>query len=242
MDKVLLIARYVEGDLNAQEYREFETVVAQDSELQEYLYYYNDMHLNLGGQLKDALGLSKYSKEAVVGAKSYVAEKIDYTVDHLWYLTVALVIAVGLFIWKPWTPDLYNEFKVTEQQFAAELNNTNYKDFTLAANFVEKKQFYEAKLVVSKLYMKSPEDMKLSYYYGVMLLQNGSYETIGKVLSPIFASNSSYKDAAAYVMALSSLKQKNNAGVELWLGKINRKSSYYAQATALKAKLLSQSV
>ncbi len=242
MDKVLLIARYVEGDLNAQEYREFQTVVAHDTELQEYLYYYNDMHLNLGGQLKEALGLTKYTKNTAVEAKAYVAEKIDYTIDHLWYFTIALIIATGLFIWKPWTPDLYKEFMVTEHQVAAELNGTDYKDFTLAANFVENKQFYEAKLVVSKLYMKSPEDLKLSFFYGVMLLQNGSYETIDQVLSPIFASNSTYKDAAAYVMALSSLKQKDNASADLWLGKINKKSSYYAQATALKARILSQSV
>lgn len=243
MDKILLTARYAEGDLSEQEYREFEFIVKSDTELQEYLYDYKKVQLSFPSQWKNELDLTRLKTNATTTeVKKYVAEKIDYTVDNLWYFTLALVFVIGLFIWKPWTPNLYNEFRVSEQQIAAELINAPYKDFNLAADFVEKKQYYEAKLLVSKLYMKNPEDLKLSYYYGVILLQNNSYETIHKVLEPVLSSNSDYKDAAAYVMALSSLQQKNQSSCEEWLSKITKGSSYYLQANSLKEKLLNQSV
>ena len=242
MDKILLTARYVEGDLNEQEYREFETVVKYDTELQEYVDYYKAMNDGLSGQLKDALGISIFKKPQIVPhtEEVYVREKITYTTDHLYYLTIALIMAIGLFIWKPWTPDLYNDFKVNEQEVFADLNAAPYQNFNLAVFYLKNKQPYEAKLVVSKVYMKNPEDLRLGYLYSIMLLENNSVETINTVLTPLLKSNT-YKDAAAYLMALSHLKKGNTAGCEEWLNKINQRSSFYNQASGLKLKLTNQS-
>ena len=241
MNKFLLITRYVEGDLNAEEYREFETVVACDAELREYLNSYNNIHASLNSQINEAFGLGSLTMPNSREEK-YVAEKITHTTDHIWYLTVALIIAVGLFIWKPWNPDLYKQYKVDDKQVVAQLQSNKNEEFHLAANFVKKKQYYDAKLVVSKLYMKNPEDVGLSYYYAIILLQNNSHETIREVLSPILSGNSSYKDAASYVLALSYLQQKKMAECKVWLDKISKDSTYFPSVTSLKSQLAEQSV
>ncbi|WP_199119521.1 hypothetical protein [Pedobacter sp. ASV28] len=237
MDKILFTARYVEGDLSENEYTEFENTVKYDKELQEYLLYYRDMHRNLGLQIRDVLALPSFKKAKVTQDKPYVAEELSYGLDRLWFFTVALAMVTALLLWQPWKSSLYDQFKINEQYLTANLDKAPYQDFSLAAKYYNEKQYDEAKQVVAKLYMKNPEDVELGYYYGVMLLENNCFETISEVLMPIYDGKSAHKYDAAYMMALSYLKQGSSLDCQQWLVKIPKGTLYYHQAQELLGKL-----
>ena len=103
MDKVLLAVKYVEGDLGELEHRAFEDALRYDSELQEYLASYREINRNVGKHLKEVLGFSRFRNTSVLGKDEvYVAEKITYGLDYLWFLGWALAAVIALLIWKPW--------------------------------------------------------------------------------------------------------------------------------------------
>lgn len=242
MDKVLLAVKYVEGDLGELEHRAFEDALRYDSELQEYLASYREIDRNVGKHLKEVLGFSRFRNTSVLGKDEvYVAEKITYGLDYLWFLGWALAAVIALLIWKPWKANLYDEFGFNNKVIAATLVNTPYEGFEKAAHFLEKKDYYEAKLIVSKKFAKNPEDFKLASSYAMLLIADNCLETGREVLLPFVEGASKYKSDAAYMLAMSYLKVGDTENCNHWLRKIAAGSSRYQQSVELLDKLKEES-
>lgn len=235
MDKVLLAVKYVEGDLDERENRAFEEAVRYDSELQDYLASYKEINLNIGQQLKEALSFSRFRNTE--NTQPYIAEKITYGLDYVWFLGWALTFVIAMLVWKPWKADLYQEFGYDHKVIAATLVNKPYQNFDKAAQFLEKKDYYEAKLIVSKTFTQNPNDFKLASSYAMILIADNRLETSREILYPFASANSIYKQDAAYMLALSFLKAGDNENCRLWLKKITGSSSNYQQSLQLLDKL-----
>lgn len=239
MDKVLFAAKYVEGDLNEIEYREFENAIQYDSELQEYLSYYRQVHAKVAVQLKETFSLPKIrkAKSSSEAETSYTAEELTYGLDYLWYGIVVIGLLIGLFIWSPWKTTLYDEFKIDKTQIVSSLSAAPYKDFDKAAMLFDAGDYYAAKLLISNSYIKNPEDPTLASYYAMVLLADGAVETINEVLSPVWANGKLQPDRdVAYLLALSYLQKEDYSTCKEWLRKVPESSGHYLQA----AQLLSQ--
>jgi len=235
MDKVLLAVKYVEGDLSEMEYKAFEDAVQQDGELREYLSYYKEIDLNIGAQLKDALRLPQFKKAE--SQTVYVREKLTYGLDYLWYGVWLLAGIIALMVWKPWKTSLYDEFSLNNKSVVTALAAAPYQGFTEAAQYVENKDYYEAKLIIAKLYGKNPNDEKLAYYYAMVLMVDGRLETSRKVLQPLLKNNSNFKSEAMYMMALSYLKSEDIEKCAQWLRRIPQEAVHYQQSAQLLNKL-----
>lgn len=235
MDKVLLAVKYVEGDLTEMEYKAFEDAVKKDGELKEYLSYYKEIHLNIGAQIKDAFKLPQFKK--TYAETPYKAEKLTFGLDYTWYGFWLLVGLVALMVWKPWKTSLYDEFSLDNKFVVSALNVAPYQGFAEAAQYVEKKHYYEAKLIISKLYGKNPSDERLAYYYAMVLIADGRMETSRQILQPLLKNGSDFKADAMYMMALSYLKEEDTANCMQWLREIPQGANHYHQSAQLLNKL-----
>lgn len=236
MDKILLAAKYVEGDLNEWEYQEFERTIECDRELQEYLSYYKEVNQSVTRQLKEALSYPKIRRYRSM-SEGYEAEELTYKLDYLWYAVWIAALVIGLWVWRPWQTTLYEKFSLDKDYVTSVLVRAPYYGFEKAAQFLEKKDYYQTKLIVSKSYVKDPDNAELAYYYAMVLMADGRAETSEKVLMPVAKGNSLYKDNAIYMLALTYLKRENTKSCREWLLKLPKRSAYYEQSRALLANL-----
>lgn len=238
MDKVLLAVKYVEGDLNEMEHKAFEEALMHDGELQGYLVSYREINCNLGEQLKEVLTFPRFkSYKSERNEEYYLAEKISYGLDYLWFSVWGLVAVIALLIWQPWKSNLYDEFGYDNKVVASKLVDAPYQGFETAAKFLEKKHYYEAKLIVSKKFLQNPEDFKLASCYAMVLIADNRLETGREILFPFVQKNSIYKNDAAYMLALTYLKAGDVNSCKNWLRKIDKASNYYQQSVQLLDRL-----
>lgn len=236
MDKVLLTIKYVDGDLNHQEHEAFERAIKTDTELRGYLAYYKEINRNITAQLRDALGRNKQQVSDV--SETYVAEKLDFKLDYFWFFGWAVVLLVALMLWKPWKTNLFDEYGFNNQSIAEKLFVAPYQGFQQAAQYLEKKDYYEAKQIVSKSFIQNPTDFKLASYYAMLLISDNCLEIGREVLYPFASASSEYQYDAAYMLALSYLKAGDNENCVYWLKRINNNSSYYNQSKQLMQKIV----
>lgn len=235
MDKILLTVKYVDGDLSRQEHEAFENAVQNDRELRDYLAYYKEINRNITTHLKEALSRNK--QKPVEAKEVYVAEKLNFKFDYLWFFGWAIVLTVALMLWKPWKANLFDEYGFDNKAIAAKLISAPYKGFQQAAQFLEKKDYYEAKRIVSKSFTQNPDDFKLASYYAMLLIADDCLEIGREILYPFASANSQYQYDAAYMLALSYLKVGDTTNCKYWLQKINSNSTYYNQSTKLLARI-----
>lgn len=241
MDKVLFAARYVEGDLNEIEFETFNEVVSKDNELREYLEYYQCINKSVSTQIKEALKprFTKANVIAPVAETPYVAEKLTFGLDRLWYLFWVVVFVVGLMIWKPWKATMYDKYGFTENYIANTIAAAPYEGFQNAVSMIDKNNAYGVKLIVSKAYAKDATNSELAYYYGMILLLEKHYDTAKEVLYPVaMGANTAFKDKAAYLLALVYLKQENYAYTAQWLSLVPKNGAFHKLAVQLNAELV----
>lgn len=237
MNKVILAVKYVEGDLSELEYDAFEHAVKHDSELQGYLNSYREINNSVGEQLKEALTFTRPKNANLEDNEVYVAEKITYGLDYVWFFGWALAAIIALLVWQPWRPNLYEEFGFNHDKIASALIKAPYQEFDKAAQFITQKDYYQAKLIVSKKFIQNPEDFKLVSYYSMLLIADNSLETSREVLYPFATGNSLHKNDASYMLALSYLKDGDMENCKNWLKKVAVNSNPYQQSVQLLRKL-----
>lgn len=234
------IARFAEGDMDAEERFEFENALKTDLNLQADLAYYQNVHSSLKMKLgtdvndrefQDSLSeISKnyFKKQArVISMRRYVA----------WTSAIAAVFVLFL-VWAPWHKDLYRQYADTNMIAMAERGDHTIGDqMQKAAEAFNKKDFSTAKTLLEKVNKSDPENSMAQFYYGITLLETGDIQTSRKVLNKVYKGQSILKYDAAFYMALSFLKEKNNPQVIEWLKRIPEDSSRYEKSQDLLNKL-----
>lgn len=235
MDKILLTVKYVDGDLSRQEHEAFENAIKSDGELRDYLTYYREINKNITSQLKDALGINK--QQVVESNETYVPEKLNFRLDYFWFFGWAVVLMVALMLWKPWKANLFDEYGFNNKSIAEKLVVSPYQEFQQAAKYLEKKDYYEAKRIVSKSFTQNPNDFKLASYYAMLLISDNCLEISREVLYPFASASSQHKYDASYMLALSYLKAGDDENCVYWLKQIKEDSNYYNQSKQLLQKI-----
>lgn len=220
-EKILLVARYLEGDMNLQEQAEFEVSVQSDSELQALLAEYKNVHQTL----KMKIAPSDTDKQVEASLESFnkqyfSATKVVSFKQYLRWMSVAAVLIIGLFVWAPWSTGLYEKYAISKQMSVAERGEENENNLEKAAEFYNDGNFRSASELLQKEYTSSPDNAMVGYYYGVSLIETGKLEEARIVLTKIYDGQSVFKYDAAYYMGLSYVKEKNNQEALIWLRKI----------------------
>jgi len=247
-EKLLTVARYLEGDMELQEKQEFEAQLEKDTELQDLVSEYKDIHETLkmkiaplaadkeveatiSGLNKQYFGNAQQTEPLVKSEAKVVSFKA-----YLKWISVAAVLVIGLFVWAPWSSGLYNKYAISKQMSVAE-RGESAGVLVKAAELYNAGDYDDARKIMQKEYMSNPQDPLLSYYFSITLIENSQEYEARTVLAKLYEGESAFKYDAAYYIALSYIKQDNKKDALIWLSKIPEGTANYEKAKELSGKL-----
>ena len=238
MDKITLTTKYAEGELSINEQLLFEKNITIDHELQEYLAHYKKASSNLGGQISELLKNNIQNRLINNPTNTvYLKERLDFKLDNLWYLAWFLTFAIALMLIRPWEKTINEQFGINNKYISEEIANAPFENFSKAAQFIEDKDFYNAKLIVAKTYYNNPKNIQLGIYYATLLIGDKKFETVKEIITPIAKGSSNLKYKAAYLLALCYANEQSNAMAKQWLLQIPQSAKNYQNAQIALNKL-----
>lgn len=245
-EKLLAVARYLEGDMEQEEKQGFEAQLQTDTELQQILEEYEDIHQTLKMQLAPdaqdqqmlatlgALNQQYFKKEAV---QEKPQGKVVSMKPYLKWISVAAVLIIGLLVWAPWSANLYEQYAISRQMSVAERGIGQEEPLGQAATLFNKKDYAAARKILQRQYMENPNNPLLSYYFSITLIETGQEYEARTVLMKLHEGESAFKYDAAYYVALSFLKEDKKSEAIEWLKKIPEGTANYSKAQELIARL-----
>lgn len=238
-DKLTDVARYVEGDMEAQELQAFEVLLREDAELQALLSEYHNIHQIL--KMKIAPDVQdKAVENTLLELNGKYFRKAGKTValnGYLKWISIAAVLVIGLLVWAPWSGGLYEKYAISREMSVAERGTGAEQKIEDAAALYNSGDFSGAAKILTPVYQSNPERAMVAYYYGISLIENNQQNEARKVLLKLYEGTSVFKYDALYNIALSYVKEKNDKEARVWLSKIPAGDNNYAQAQELIGKL-----
>ena len=256
-DKLLAVARYIEGDMDLQEKEAFESLLSKDAELQEMEADYRNIHQTLkmriapseeDKQMQTTLSAlnTQYFKAAATEATSNSpmiqppggkSVKIVSMKPYMKWISVAAVLVIGLFVWAPWSPSLYDQYGFSKQMSIAERGVEQKDQMAKAAAFYNDGDYAEARKILQQEYMMSPQNPMLAYYFAITLIETNQEYEARTVLVNLYNGESVFKYDAAFYVALSFVREGDNKQALEWLAKVPKENVNYAKAMSLSQKL-----
>lgn len=239
-DKILLTARYVEGDMDETERIGFEMRVQTELDLQQHLKDYNEIHQSLKIHLAPRQEDELLCDTLFAFNRQYFTEEAKVSsIKPLinWMIGIAAVLLVGFLIWAPWRNSLYSEYAGYNTMSIAKRSTEKETDLNNIAQFYNQRNFNVAKPLLEKQYRTEPTNAMLAYYYGNTLVETNNVDEARTVLNKVYSGTSVFKYDAAYTIALSYLKNDRKDDCKFWLQKIPAGMAHYKVAVELLGKL-----
>jgi len=246
-DKLLIVARYLEGDMEDDEKETFEAQLQTDIELTGLIRQYKNIHQSLkmklapdeqdrqlASRLKDMN--RQHFKEALISAPEHKAKTVSLR-PYLKWVSIAAVLVIGLLVWAPWSSGLYEKYSFSRQMSVTERGGEKPGQLAKAAELFNKGDYKEARKLLQKEYMFNPQSPLLSYYFAITLIEGGQTYEARTLLMHLYDGESVFKYDAAFYTALAFLKEDNKAEAIIWLQKIPAGNANSAKAKELIAEL-----
>jgi hypothetical protein len=241
-DKILLTARYVEGDLTNDERVAFENLLAHDEQLKQHLADYQDIHSSIQMKLANDAEkvdftrtldtLNKQHFGAVQANEPKVKKlKVNWSIS-----AVAAVLVLGLLLWAPWNGSLYEQFAAYPEMSVTE-RGAEQTELDKAALLFNDRKYEDAKIILASLYSTDKGNSLVSYYYAATLLETEEMAKGRAILAELSLGESVFKYDAAYDVAMSYLKEGKDTDAKFWLSKIPDGAVKYDKAQELLKKL-----
>jgi len=243
-----MIDRYLEGEMNEAERMAFEAQMQEDPDLKNTVELYRDVNQTLKtklhpGEKESALRNTVSEMRGDFFSEETIEDRPTVKVVRFnrsrWIAAVAAVfIGVVMFVWAPWkTQDLYQQYAdIQMPTFVERGTPTNVLLSRATAAFNDKK-FAEAIPDFEELLKNDPKNSFVQLYYAIALLESGKTDRSRQQLTELYNGTSLFKYDAAYYMAMSYLKEKNNSASKDWLNKIPADAGLYEKAQGLLKKL-----
>ncbi len=252
-DKILDVARYQEGDMDPQERVEFETMLQEDQQLRSLLADYNEIHQSLkikiapnSEDIKLRNKLSELNKQYFKSSSILPIDEEDLKPDlslneakvisirsYLKWMSVAAVLVIGLFVWAPWSTNLYSQYSFSKQMSVAERGVEKQSQIVKASELYNDGDYAGARNILQKEYMMTPQNPMLAYYFSITLIETGQEYEARTVLVNLYNGKSVFKYDAAFYIALSFVKEDDKANALDWLAKIPKENGNYHKAQSL---------
>ncbi|MEJ6981860.1 hypothetical protein WG906_15435 [Pedobacter sp. P351] len=234
------IARFAEGDMKGEELIQFENALKTDKDLQANLAFYQNVHSSLKMKLVPDLKDQEFKASLSEISENYFRKetKVISMRRYLAWTSAIAAVFVLFLIWAPWDKNLYRQYADTNMLAMAERGDKTEEQMQKAADAFNKKDFSSAKKALEKVNKVEPENAMAQYYFAITLLETGEIQKSRKVLDEIFNGTSIFKYDAAFYMALSFLKEKDEQQSISWLKKIPADSDRYKKSQELLNKLL----
>jgi hypothetical protein len=236
-----MINRYLDGEMNAEELKTFEAAMLQNADLKNEVELLRDVHATLKIKLhpgEDETTLRNSLREMnaeFFSGRSEQAKVIPLN-RRKWMTVIAavFVLALLLTVWQPWKKeDLYMQYADVQMPGIAKRGAASDSLLQSAVENFNNKKFAEAIPAFETVLKDSAGNSFVQYYYAIALLKNHQTERSRIELTLLYNGNSLFKYDAAFYMALSYLKEKNNAACKDWLNKIPADAGPYGKAQEL---------
>jgi hypothetical protein len=248
-DSILKASRYADGDMDPQEQQQFELQLQTNAELKEYVEQYKQASIALKNhftpdenlvnlqQTLGGLNNEYFKEEATVAAIKPEAKVVSFKNYSRWIAGVAAILLIGFFLFNPWRKSLYDEYNTAITMSVAERGAGPQTNLEKAAAYYNKKDFTNAEILLAKEYAADAKSTLVAYYYAITLIQDNQEAKARTILESLYNGESAFKYDAAYYLALSYVKQKNNAEAKKWLKLVPVGTSNYNKAVELAGKL-----
>ena len=233
------IARFVEGDMEGEERNQFEASLRTNQDLQAGLDRYHDIHSSLKMKLtedENEVKLKQTLSEVSKNHFLYEARVIPMRRYLVWCSAVAAVFVLFL-IWAPWRKSLYRQYADTEMIAMTERGDTNGDQMQKAVEAFNQREFSEARVALEEVNNSKPGNSMVQYYYAITLIETGETQKARVILENLYKGTSVFKYNAAFYIALSYLKEKDEKNARLWLKEIPTEAAGYTKSQELLNKL-----
>jgi tetratricopeptide (TPR) repeat protein len=237
------IARYAEGEMNADERSAFETALSSNESLQQQLALYREVHTALQQQVsadaqRDQL---QQTMQSLLGEFFHADAKRGKVISMKRYLlgaaAVAAILIAVIMMWPPDNAALYSRFSETSMPPGSERGVAADTTMTRAIEAFNKKEYAAAVVLLQQVKQQDSTDNFVNFYYGVALLQTGRLPEARAIFNRLYAGQSAFVFEAAWYQALGYLKEGNEALCREWLQKIPADVPEYKKAQELLKKL-----
>lgn len=241
-----LISKYLEGDLNPIETRDFEDALIQDHELQEELDLYREVDealsdtevLDMRAQLDEIH--EELSPQIVKRAKQSSKHVLRYAVAA----AVAVVISLGTYglffkkvsdnkivsqFYKPYDVTLVN--RSANEDLSETIREALYK--------YESAEYIEAIALFEQILDKNPQMMASHLYTGISLMEINEYNSAGISFNKVIAQNDNlYIEQAEWYLGMVYLFTNQKEKARKQFRKIKSGDGYYRdEASKILRKL-----
>jgi hypothetical protein len=234
------IGRFAEGDMDAGEQAKFKLELETNESLKAMLASYQHVNTSLKMKLVEDQA-DKDLKETLtqLGRKNFNNQASIRPIRTylVWASGIAAVFVLFL-IWSPWQKNLYEQYAPTEMISVAERGDSKTESILQkAVNAFNRRDFTAAKSALAVVRKADPENVIADYYYGIALIETGDLVQARDVLQHVYSGTSVFKYDAAFYVALSFLKEKDQTNARRWLEKIPADAANYDKSRALLNKL-----
>lgn len=229
-----LIEHYFSGRMTEEELAAFESRRQAYPEFREMVATWSDV----SHTLRRSLQADPTRDELVQTLQSnrYMFKEKPRVISMRKLMTAAASVAIliaSVMYWSPWKKDLYSEYAIEEMISPTERGSVKDSLAQQAAEQFNHRHYKAAIVTLDELLTQQPGDAYSRYYRGLSYLEDGQPALARPDLEAIFNGASVFKYDGAFFIALSYLKEKNEAKCKEWLLKIPASAENYDKAQEL---------
>ncbi|RZL19151.1 MAG: hypothetical protein EOO89_04205 [Pedobacter sp.] len=225
-EHILLVARYLEGDMEMQEMIAFESKIKNSEELRQAIESY-----------KISKNPVQSKHEVITSSTLQPVLKKTSKKPLIIGLIVALLIATGLFLWAPWSSGLYEKYAISREMPVLKGGSDAQSNIAKGASLFNEGKYDKSRKLLQTEYMLNPQNPVLSYYFAITLVETGKEYEARTIFMNLYKGETTFKYDAAYYVALSFIKEGDKSAAKEWLKKIPAQYANSSKAKALVAEL-----
>jgi predicted Zn-dependent protease len=240
-DLYILIDRYLAGEMNAGEQKDFEDRIKNDGDFAEKVLLYRSLTENLKSRFsgEDAETQLRESLSAI-SKSEFVPEKKARVISLRWYHWAAAasiaLLAIAWFYNNTSTLPEYSQYAFRGSLSLAERGGNDSLQLEAEEAFNSKK-YAQAIQPLNKLLEADPANAELQLFKGICLVELDQVKEAESIFNAIRDSNPVYKDKAIWYLALSALKQKDYDRCRALLEQLSADSEDHSKAMELLDRL-----
>ena len=238
----ILFEDYLSGMLQPEELVAFENRLQNDLSYKEAFETYKQASLFLENQVKNEEKSKAFKANLETVSSRYFDEKetskTKFKGINPWYysMVAAAILAIGFFVTQQFSNPEYDDY-ANYGTISLTVRGTQSEVLSKAETAFNTHNYEDAEVYFSELLKIDTNNMELQLYKAVSLVELNKYTEADVLFDRIIQTPSVYKNKAIWYLALSKLKQEDEAACVLILKTLPQDSEDYKQAQQLIKKL-----
>jgi len=240
-DKEFII-RYVDGELDAAERRDFEVQLEQDPSLAGEVALYRELKATLSERLNpDDTAIALRERLSALNKEYFKtntgARRIPMVRWAAGMAAAVLLIVATLLLWPSDNKTLYQRLGDTQMVGLTERGDQTDTLMQEAAGYFNRKEFAKALPLLDRAVGADSANQLALFYRGVAGLHIASIAAARADLGEVYNAGSLLRYEAAFYLALSYAEEKNNDAAREWLKRIPGDAPVSTRAKELETSL-----